>query len=440
MSTKKICKAKKSKRQSTKDRIKKDKKIVSSQRRMRKEAKKLKKLGVVKRKSNNDELKVPNLCPYKKTLLENLKRRKDGLLLEKELSKKNELLERTNMLENAVALNKISESLDVMEIENEENVNTDESVHHVRNRLKPIKYIFENADVVLEILDSRDPMGCRCRNVERQFQTEYPDKKIILVLNKIDLVPIEVAKAWKSILSREFPTVLFKSNLQEQSSNLSTNKLFNKSITDRPELAEELISSSKSVGAEKLLEIIKNYSRNDSGKVSSISIGVLGYPNVGKSSVINSLTKKRSVGVSSVAGYTKTIQEVDVDSKVTLIDSPGVVLSQENEIALVLRNTINPEEVKDLERAIAEILKRVKKEQLLKLYKISDYIDSKEFVIKVAQKKGKIRKGGILHLEETMRMILQDWNSGKISYYVPPPMIQKDEQQCIMINNENINN
>lgn len=127
------------------------------------------------------------------------------------------------------------------------------------------------------------------------------------MLNKIDLVPLEIAKKWKRVLSREFPTVLFKSNLQEQTDNLSSNKLYNKSIEERTELANELISSSKSVGAEKLMEIIKNYSRTGTGDVSSIVLGVLGFPNVGKSSLINSLTKRRVVGVSSVAGYTKTI-------------------------------------------------------------------------------------------------------------------------------------
>lgn len=51
---------------------------------------------------------------------------------------------------------------------------------------------------------------------------------------------------------------------------------------------------------------------------------------------------------------------------------------------LVLRNTINVSEVQDLERAIKEILKRVQKDQLLKLYKISDFEDSKDFIRKLA--------------------------------------------------------
>lgn len=51
-------------------------------------------------------------------------------------------------------------------------------------------------------------------------------------------------------------------------------------------MADDLTSSSKAIGADKLLELIKNYSKNE-GVKSSVTVGVIGYPNVGKSSVIN---------------------------------------------------------------------------------------------------------------------------------------------------------
>jgi len=57
-----------------------------------------------------------------------------------------------------------------------------------------------------------------------------PDKKIILILNKIDLVPMENAYAWQMYLRREYPVVMFKANLQQQGSNLSSFNLFKKSI------------------------------------------------------------------------------------------------------------------------------------------------------------------------------------------------------------------
>lgn len=55
--------------------------------------------------------------------------------------------------------------------------------------MKEIKKIIENCDIILEVLDARDPMSCRCRYIERKILAKA-DKKIILILNKIDLVPM----------------------------------------------------------------------------------------------------------------------------------------------------------------------------------------------------------------------------------------------------------
>ena len=93
------------------------------------------------------------------------------------------------------------------------------------------KKIIENCDIILEVLDARDPMSCRCKYIERKILSE-PDKKIILILNKIDLIPMENAYAWQSYLRREYPVVMFKANLQNQGSHLSTFNLFKKSIAD----------------------------------------------------------------------------------------------------------------------------------------------------------------------------------------------------------------
>lgn len=64
-----------------------------------------------------------------------------------------------------------------------------------------MKKLIESCDIILEILDARDPLSCRCKNVERKI-LGMADKKIILVLNKIDLVPMENAYAWQTYLRR----------------------------------------------------------------------------------------------------------------------------------------------------------------------------------------------------------------------------------------------
>lgn len=405
MTTKKICKSKKSKSIPTHKKMKIERKVRQSKKKMRKEAKKLRKSGVVQKKKPSTELKIPNLYPYKKELLEQYKRKKYG----HELEQKNGILDAEHLM--AATEDPRSNAM-------EEETTQDINPVRIKNSKKSLDYINDNADVLIEVLDARDPMGCRCKNLERQFIASDPSKKVILVINKIDLVPLEIVTKWKSILSREFPTVLFKANMQEQNRNLSAVQLYGKSLESRPDLAEELLDSSKAVGADKLLELVKNYCRGNS----SITLGVVGYPNVGKSSVINSLTKRKSAGVSSLPGFTRGVQEIEIDGTTRIIDSPGVVFSGEDEITLLLRNTIKAEHVTDLDKAVEEIIQRVNRDDLLKLYKIPDFANYKEFLISMAESKGKLKKGGICDLEAVAKILIQDWNTGKLKYFVPPPV------------------
>lgn len=188
----------------------------------------------------------------------------------------------------------------------------------------------------------------------------------------------------------------------------------------RAEMAHSIINSSKAVGPDKLLELIKNYSKNN-GTKTAVTVGVIGYPNVGKSSLINSMKKKRAVGISSTAGYTTSLTTVEIDKMVKIIDSPGVILSEESETALVLRNNINSSDVKDPLTPITEILNRISKEQALKLYKIADFENATQFLVNVAQSRGKFKKGGVADIENAARLVIEDWNSGRMNHFVPPP-------------------
>lgn len=71
--------------------------------------------------------------------------------------------------------------------------------------------------------------------------------------------------------------------------------------------ANDIISSKKTIGADALMSLIKNYMRTEAGGMRAVTIGVVGYPNVGKSSIINSMKRKKAVGVSSTPGYTTNI-------------------------------------------------------------------------------------------------------------------------------------
>lgn len=74
-------------------------------------------------------------------------------------------------------------------------------------------------------------------------------------------------------------------------------------------------------------------------------MGIVGFPNVGKSSLVKSLLRTRAVGVSSAPGHTKQSQEVILDKNIRLIDSPGIVFADGNTTATALHNCVNVEEM-----------------------------------------------------------------------------------------------
>jgi nuclear GTP-binding protein len=78
---------------------------------------------------------------------------------------------------------------------------------------KELKKVIEASDVLIEVLDARDPEGCRSNELEQSVIAQ--GKKMLLVVNKIDLVPPQNSRLWQRYLRREFPCVLFKSNRQQ---------------------------------------------------------------------------------------------------------------------------------------------------------------------------------------------------------------------------------
>lgn len=172
-----------------------------------------------------------------------------------------------------------------------------------------------------------------------------------------------------------------------------------------------------------------------------------GYPNVGKSSLINSLKRSKAVSVSSVPGHTRSLQEVSIDSKISLIDCPGVIFDDSGAGAddvggfggtggdasaaaaggsdagagLLLRNCVRVEDIADPEGAVTSILRRCAPEKLMALYAIPVFADANEFLAHMAGKRGKLGKGGVPDKAGAARSVLQDWNSGRIPFYVLPP-------------------
>jgi len=300
-----------------------------------------------------------------------------------------------------------------------------------RAYMKELRKVVDMADVVLLVLDARDPLGSRAPQAEKMVMENARDKRLVIVLNKIDLVPKEVVERWLTELRKEFPTIAFRASTQEQKSNLS--RAAKDSIglgTASTYTGNATVGDSICVGADTLLQLIKNYSRKNEIKT-SITVGVVGYPNVGKSSVINSLKRSRAVGVSATAGFTKSLQTVQLDKKVKLIDSPGVLFrdghAEKQSSQLALRNCVDPGDLDDAVAVVEQLLENCDQERLMFIYRIPRFSSTTEFLVSVAKKRGKLTKNGVHDLDAAARIVLHDLNTGKIPYYVRPPD-QDDEK------------
>lgn len=250
--------------------------------------------------------------------------------------------------------------------------------------------VVDSSDVILQVLDARDPMGTRSPQLETFLKTEKKHKHLIFILNKVDLIPNWVTQRWVAILSAEYPTIAFHSSLTHP------------------------------FGKGALINILRQFGKLHEDK-KQISVGLIGYPNVGKSSVINTLRSKKVCKVAPIAGETKVWQYITLMRRIFLIDCPGVVnATEESDTDKVLKGVVRVEMVANPEDYITAVLERVRKEYLIKTYKIDEWESHLDFLKKLAVKSGKLLKGGEPDYAIVSRMVLNDWQRGKLPFYVPP--------------------
>jgi len=252
--------------------------------------------------------------------------------------------------------------------------------------------VIDSSDVVIQVLDARDPLGTRSAMVEEYIKKEKQHKHLLFVLNKVDLVPTWVTQKWVAILSQEYPTIAFHASLNHPFGKGALINLFR-------QLAK-LHTSSK-----------------------QISVGFIGYPNTGKSSVINALRSKKVCNVAPIAGETKVWQYITLMKRVYLIDCPGVVPpgKGESDTEKVLRGVVRNEHLANPEDYVLEVLARCKTKYVCRTYKLSSWTDHIDFLEQLAKRSGRLGKGGEPDINVISKMVLNDWTRGKLPYFTPPP-------------------
>ncbi|KAI8069998.1 NUC091 domain-containing protein [Gongronella butleri] len=252
--------------------------------------------------------------------------------------------------------------------------------------------VIDSSDIIIHVLDARDPIGTRCRNVENFIRKEKPHKHLIFVLNKCDLVPTWSTARWVATLSKDAPTLAFHASINN------------------------------SFGKGSLIQLLRQFSGLHTDK-KQISVGFIGYPNTGKSSIINTLKAKKVCNVAPIPGETKVWQYITLMKRIYLIDCPGVVPpnADDEDVDIILKGSVRVEKMHNPEDTIPTILERVRHEYLRRTYGIRDWRDATDFLEQLARKHGKLLKRAEPDLHNTSVMVLNDWLRGRIPYYVPPP-------------------
>ncbi|KAI5479824.1 hypothetical protein MNV49_002636 [Pseudohyphozyma bogoriensis] len=258
--------------------------------------------------------------------------------------------------------------------------------------------VIDSSDLLLHVLDARDPMGTRCESVEAYLAKEKRGKKVVYILNKVDLVPGWVAARWVKVLSKTHPTIAFHASINN------------------------------SFGKGSLIQLLRQFSTLFSDK-KQISVGFIGYPNVGKSSIINTLKKKAVCKTAPIPGETKVWQYITLMRRIYLIDCPGIVppSARDSESQKVLKGVVRVEHLSSPADHIDYLLQRVRPEYLVRTYGVSEWKDAEDFLSKLATKMGKLHRGGEADTRTVATVVLNDWIRGKIPYFVPPPEPEKDK-------------
>ncbi|XP_063071886.1 guanine nucleotide-binding protein-like 3 [Engraulis encrasicolus] len=405
-----------SKRVSCAQRFKIQKKVREHHRKLRKEAKKK---GISKRVKK--DIGIPNSAPFKEEILREAEQRKrelDELKEQNRLAKTNEKAQKRKRDKEATKVTTEPKS----KKQKKQDKKTKQKLLRTSNpnrsskrfTCRELNKVIAASDVIVEVLDARDPLGCRCPELEEAVLKHEGNKKLMFLLNKTDLVPKDNLNKWLQCLQKECPTIVFKASTQIQDRTVEEKKKRMANGVDHSRAGEAL-------GHACLLELLTDYA-STRGTENMLKVGIVGFPSTGKSSLINSLKGLRACHAGVQRGMTKSMQEVHISKSVKMLDSPGIIASPSNpEVTLALRSLqVEQNEQNPLE-AVKTLLKQCEQHEIMLQYNVPNYRNSLEFLTYFAKKRGLMQKGGVPNTELAATTFLNDWTGAKLSYHTKPP-------------------
>lgn len=268
-----------------------------------------------------------------------------------------------------------------------------------------IKRIIKESDIVLEVLDAR--LVELSRNEEVESVIKEIGRPLIFVINKSDLVNKDNLREQISELEKK-GKVIFVSHKNKMSYKIllyNIRKTF--SEYGKREVSERLVGEPKLEYREAKADIV---------------VGILGYPNVGKSSIINGLAHKKKMKVSKKAGTTHGIHWIRISDDIKLIDSPGVIpLKKEDEVRYGLIGARGEETLRHPDVVADAIVKLFMKNNKKLFEKHFDIIINEEekedfdaIVNKIGERKRYLLRGNVIDENRVYSDIIRDWQEGKL--------------------------
>ncbi|MCX6799206.1 MAG: 50S ribosome-binding GTPase [Candidatus Diapherotrites archaeon] len=238
----------------------------------------------------------------------------------------------------------------------------------------------KEANIVLEVLDARFP--AQTRNVVLEKNILLAGKVLVFVLNKSDLVGTKKAGETKKELSKTAPCYF--------------------------------VSAQKHLGTKRL--------RKELFKIAAkkrVKIAVIGYPNTGKSSLLNALAGRKAARTSAQPGFTRGSQFVRISENAQLVDSPGIIpFEQRSEFELMLVAAKSPNQLRDIEGMALQLIEWLQKQgtgALKKEFGIPENeTDSEKILEEIAAKKKRLSRGGKPDTSATAMLLIKEWQEGKI--------------------------
>ena len=261
---------------------------------------------------------------------------------------------------------------------------------HMNKALNEVETKVKLVDVVIELLDARAPLSSINENLEKLIQ----NKKKLIVLTKIDLADPEATKEWINFFKQKYDSVLTLDLKKSGAESILSKAVIN--------LGKDKWAKEKAKGM----------------KPQPIRAMIIGIPNVGKSSLINRIAKRKAAGVQNKPGFTRGEQWIKVNQDFLLLDTPGILpMSYENQkkaanLALIgsIREDILPNET--LGELLLAYLRNQYPSALLSRFGIETIGDRLVVLNQISEKRKLVDGVGQNDLKRSEALLLKEFKDG----------------------------